>query len=335
MAVVSVIGPDARLVRTVVEGLRGSRHRVVTGAGPDQADGVIAVVGAPVGDSASGAGGAGGTGDSADDAAVVRAVRDTMGLCVLHVSEDAMADAVAEVAAEPGVVVCRWTASDGPAAPAALETLGRVVESLWVDMRRWTADARRADADRADRVRIAVRLAAERLASELLAEPVADAAGLDRRFRARLTVSVLEQGVEMPHLGPAVGETVGASGDSGASGRFAKADGLTALAGVAALGAGAVVGATVTRTVGAPVIGVIVGVPVAVATFLVRWWTQRSARRTQDAATRAATLRRHWAATVTDVVSRLEVPAVAEGLTDVSATARPDGHQAGRQVVAP
>ncbi|HIW90980.1 MAG TPA: hypothetical protein H9870_04875 [Candidatus Corynebacterium avicola] len=318
MAVVSVIGPDVRLVGAVVVGLRGSRHRVVTGAGPSDADGVIAVVGTSQQDAVSAGQG--------DDAQVVRAVRDAMGLCVLHVSEDALSGDLAEVAAEPGVVVSRWSAPDGPDAPASLETLARLVEPLWVDVRRWTADARRADADRADRVRIAVRLAAERLATELLADPVAGRSGrtdmteMDRIFRARLTVAVLEQGVEMPSLGPGVGEdaagadrAVPVSASNRASGKI---DGVTALTGVAALGAGAAVGAAVTRTIGAPLLGVVAGVPVALVTFLLRWRTHRSARRTQDAAAAAALLRRHWAATVTDVVSRLSVPTIADTLAD-------------------
>ncbi|MGO1950297.1 MAG: hypothetical protein ACTH1D_11735 [Mycobacteriaceae bacterium] len=299
MAVVSVVGPDAAVVEQVASGLRGGGqggpHRFVAGAGPGEADGVVAVV----------AGDGGG-----EDAGVVRAVRDAMGVCVLYTGGSPVID-------EPGVVVCRWSGTVGSGIDALRDTL----QGMWVDVGRWTSDARRADADRLDRVRIAVRLAAERIATELLGGSPGsgvevgpgDAAVLDAGFRARISVAVLEQGVEMPHLPVADVSAIDPAGQSPApspaGGRQAGA--VTAMASV---GAGLAVTAAVARMAGSPVLGAAVGVPVAAGTFAARWWTQRSARRTQDASRRAAALRRHWAATVTEVVARLDVPAVADTL---------------------
>lgn len=345
MAVVSVIGPDGRLVENVVDGLRPTRHRVVAGAGPAQADGVVAVVdtgtvGAGGTDGADYAEGADGANDATDavDAGVVRAVRDAMGVCVLYINGDAVSDAtiaatdIAEVAAEPGVIVCGWSGEDGPAAAASLAALRDTVDGLWVDLARWSADARRADADRLDRVRIAVRLAAERLANELLVDAANgphrglsrpdDADELDQQFRSRLAVAVLEQGVEMPNLGMS-GRDIGSggrreSGDTGAvdTPQHQATTAATAVTAATALGAGAAAAAAVTRLTGSVVLAAVVALPVSAATFLARWWSQRSNRRTQAASRQAADLRRHWAATVTDVVSRIQIPPVADSLAE-------------------
>lgn len=315
MAVVSVIGPDGRLVENVVDGLRPTRNRVVAGAGPAQADGVVAVVdtgtvGAGGADRADYAEGADGANDAADavDAGVVRAVRDAMGVCVLYINGDAVSDAtvaatdIAEVAAEPGVIVCRWSREDGPAVAASLAALRDTVDGLWVDLARWSADARRADADRLDRVRIAVRLAAERLANELLVDAPNgprrglsrpdDADELDQQFRSRLAVAVLEQGVEMPNLGMS-GRDIGSggrreSGDAGAvdapqhqaTTATTATTAATAVTAATALGAGAAAAAAVTRLTGSVVLAAVVALPVSAATFLARWWSQRSNRRT-------------------------------------------------------
>lgn len=218
------------------------------------------------------------------------------------------------------MVNCTWE-GDSAADPGQLVGLSGVLDGMWVDVDRWEADARRADAERLDRVRIAVRLAADRAATVLLdgfdgrdgSAAGVSAGELDARFRARLTVTVLEQGVDMPHLapaeppqdaGPSGGSGMpGTSGASGVPGRLVTA--------AAALGAGLAAAAGVLRLTDSLLAGVAAGALVAGATAGARWWAGRAARREREAARLAATLRRHWAATVTDVVARLVVPPVA------------------------
>lgn len=301
MTVISVIGPDARAVEQVTAGLKGvpvaadaPARRFVAGAGPGEADGVVAVV----------------TGGSQDDAGVIRAVRDAMGVCLVFAGRETSLD---ELADEPGIVVCRW---DGDAAgspsPASVAGLRSVVDGMWVDRDRWLADARRADADRADRVRIAVRLAAERIATDILGAEEkgagADSAVMDAEFRARLTVAVLEQGVEMPHLpephdGSSVIDVPPASG--GGSGLLSVA---------ASVGAGVAVLLATLRLAESPALAVAAGLAAVAVTAAVRWWAGSSARRDRDRAAVAAAMRRHWAATVTDVIGRLSVRPVAASL---------------------
>ncbi|MGP9724476.1 hypothetical protein ACT3SZ_10740 [Corynebacterium sp. AOP40-9SA-29] len=312
MTVISVIGPDARVVEQVTAGVRAldartggsTRRRYVAGAGPGEADGVVAVV------SPDGSGGAGGAGGA--DLEVLRAVRDAMGVVVLYAPASAHA-----LTDEAGVVHCTWE-GDSAAAPGQLAGLSSVLDTMWVDSARWESDARRADAERLDRVRIAVRLAADRAATALLDGQDGSAAGftageLDARFRARLSVAVLEQGVDMPHLAPAeTPQDAGASGAAGASGT----SGMSGMSGrlvtaAAALGAGLAAAAGVLRLTDSLLAALAAGVVVAGATAGARWWAGRAARREREAARLAAALRRHWAATVTDVVARLVVPPVA------------------------
>jgi hypothetical protein len=308
VTVISVIGPDARAVEQVTAGVgtatarRG--RRFAAGAGPGEADGVVAVVTSSE--------------VTAEDREVVRAVRDAMGVVVVYMPEspdDPDGPAGGGVPAEPGVVHCAW-GDDGYAGQRSLAGLAEVVDGMWVDRERWAADARRADADRLDRVRIAVRLAAERIATELLgtggtggAAGTAGAEELERVFRARLTVAVLEQGVEMPHL--AAPEGAGEEEDTSVASGGTVPHLVTV---AAALGAGGAAAAGVVRLTGSLAAGVVAGVLVMTATAVVRWWAGRAARREQAAARRAASLRRRWAATVTDVVARIAVPPVAEQL---------------------
>jgi hypothetical protein len=301
VTVISVIGPDARAVEQVTAGVgtatarRG--RRFAAGAGPGEADGVVAVVTSST--------------VTAEDREVVRAVRDAMGVVVVYGPDGDT------FPAEAGVVHCVW-GDDGYAGQRSLAGLAEVVDGMWVDRERWVADARRADADRLDRVRIAVRLAAERIATELLDTGTGGTAGtagtagaeeLDRMFRAQLTVAVLEQGVEMPNLAPA--ERTGEEEDTSAPSGGTAPHLVTA---AAALGAGGAAAAGVVRLTDSPVAAVAAGVLVMTATAVARWWTGRAARREQAAARRAASLRRRWAATVTDVVARIVVPPVAERL---------------------
>lgn len=312
MTVISVIGPDARVVEQVTAGVRaldartgGSiRRTYVAGAGPGQADGVVAVVPPDGGSGADGAGGA--------DLEVLRAVRDAMGVVVLYAPASAHA-----LADEVGVVHCTWEGGSA-AEPGHLARLSRVLDGMWVDADRWEADARRADAERLDRVRIAVRLAADRAATVLLdgldgrdgSAAGVGAGELDARFRARLTVTVLEQGVDMPHLAPAEPpQDAGASGGPGTSSTSGVPGRLVTAA--AALGAGVAAAAGVLRLTNSLLAAVAAGALVAGATAGARWWAGRAARREREAVRLAATLRRHWAATVTDVVARLVVPPVA------------------------
>lgn len=300
MTVISVIGPDARAVEQVTAGVRTAAgrpgRRFTAGAGPGEADGVVAVVTSPV--------------VTADDMEVVRAVRDAMGVVVVYTGDGT------DLADEAGVVHCAW-GGDGPAGPSSLAGLVDVIDGMWVDMDRWEADARRADADRLDRVRIAVRLAADRIATDLLDEDRADvswaggADELDRLFRARLSVAVLQQGVEMPHLAE-VGAGEAEEGPSVPTVPGARRETVSrVVTGVAAVGAGLAASAAALRVTDSVVIGMTVGLVVMVATATARWWTGRVARREQDWARLTATLRRRWAATVTDVIARIDVPTVA------------------------
>ncbi|WP_312809971.1 hypothetical protein [Corynebacterium variabile] len=162
--VVSVIGPERDKVAAVAATLqeRVPGRRFVVGAGPDTAGGVIAVT-------------AGKDSKDSKDTAIVRAVRDAMGGCVVYTGGELTA-----LSAEPGVTVVPW---DGDAADRRnIDRLAAAVTDRWIDVPRWVSDARRADADRIDRVRVAVRLTAERHASDLL-EPggQADVGGCSTR----------------------------------------------------------------------------------------------------------------------------------------------------------
>lgn len=290
--VVSVIGPERDKVAAVAAALqeRVPGRRFVAGAGPDTAGGVIAVT----------------AGEEDEDAAIVRAVRDAMGGCVVYTGGELTA-----LSAEPGVTVVPW---DGDAADRRnIDRLAAAVTDRWIDVPRWVSDARRADADRIDRVRVAVRLTAERHASDLL-EPggQADAATSDGRglldalFRARLRCTVLEHGVEWPHL-PESPTPAGASPVPGGD----RQRELLVL--VASCGAGLAAAVAVGRLAG-PLIGVFVGVIVAVTLALVRRRMLAGTRRERDRAAGAAQLRRQWGAVATEVVSRLRVPTVADAV---------------------
>ena len=306
MTVISVIGPDARAVEQVTAGVRTAAgrpgRRFTAGAGPGEADGVVAVVTSAV--------------VTADDMEVVRAVRDTMGVVVVYTQDGV------DVADEAGVVHCTWGA-DGHAGRRSLVGLADVIDGMWVDMDRWEADARRADADRLDRVRIAVRLAADRIATELLDQDAPGIGGagevgeageadeLDRLFRARLSVAVLEQGVEMPHLAPVGSRDVEEASTVPVADTQPRATVSRLVTGAAAVGAGLAAAAGVLRVTDSVLVAALAGVVVMAMTATVRWWVGRVARREQAAARLTATLRRRWAATVTDVVARIAVPTVA------------------------
>ncbi|MGP5931536.1 hypothetical protein [Corynebacterium glyciniphilum] len=306
MTVISVIGPDARAVEQVTAGVRTAAgrpgRRFTAGAGPGEADGVVAVVTSAV--------------VTADDMEVVRAVRDAMGVVVVYTQDGV------DVADEAGVVHCTWGA-DGHAGRRSLVGLADVIDGMWVDMGRWEPDARRADADRLDRVRIAVRLAADRIATELLDQDAPGIGGagevgeageadeLDRLFRARLSVAVLEQGVEMPHLAPVGSRDVEEASTVPVADTQPRATVSRLVTGAAAVGAGLAAAAGVLRVTDSVLVAALAGVVVMAMTATVRWWVGRVARREQAAARLTATLRRRWAATVTDVVARIAVPTVA------------------------
>jgi hypothetical protein len=321
---VSVIGPDQAVAERVAAALRevpgASRHRIVVGAGPGAATGkqgagfgVVAVVPSPC---------------TAEDARVVRAVRSAVGGCVLYAEgagdggEDREHGELSALVAEPGVVTVRWP-SGGVSDAAAVADLRTVLDGMWVDVPHWIADARRADADRADRVRIAVRLAADGTAEELLdgirgqygrSTTVPDTATLDAAFRARLTVAVLEQGVEMPNLADPAGPDVSGPG----TGVPRPDRSALVLSAVAAAGAALAAGAGAARVIGGSggaVAGAVVAVTVAALVLTVRWRTLVAASRQRAAEEAARGIRRRWTATVADVVARLRVPSVAEAVT--------------------
>ena len=350
---VSVIGPDEATARDVAAALQGSgggsggglggalRHRIVVGAGPDPVSphpgrsfGVVAVVPAPC---------------TAADARVVRAVVASVGGCVLYAesggddpADPADTTELAALVAEPGVVTVRWhrDAATGAATDrAALAELREVLDGMWVDVPRWLADARRADADRADRVRITVRLAAEDIATDLLDSArhdrgdrrsgTVDTAALDADFRSRLTVAVLEQGVEMPHLAAPedAPDTPGAADTTDTAGTAATATGAgpdrsaLALSVVAAAGAALAAGAAAGRVAGAAV-GTVVALAVAALVLLIRWRTLVAASRTRGREAALVALRRRWTTTVTDVVARLQVPSVAVAVAEETGVQR-------------
>ena len=308
--VVSVIGPERDKVAAVAAALqeRVPGRRFVVGAGPDTAGGVIAVT--P------------GTEDKdGEDAAIVRAVRDAMGGCVVYIGGELTA-----LSAEPGVTVVPW---DGDAADRRnIDRLAAAVTDRWIDVPRWVSDARRADVDRVDRVRVAVRLTAERHAADLLEHPGGVVAGdaatatgrsrLDALFRARLRCTVLEHGVEWPHLstGPTSGGASAATAPSPvlplplSSGGDRQRELLVLMA---SCGAGLAAAVAAGRLAG-PVVGVLVGLVVAVTLALVRRRMLTGARRERDRAAGAAHLRRRWGAVATEVVSRLRVPTVADAI---------------------
>lgn len=298
--VVSVIGPERDEVAAVAAALqeRVPGRRFVIGAGPDTAGGVIAVT-------------AGKDSKDSKDTAIVRAVRDAMGGCVVYSGGDPAS--LTPLSTEPGVTVVPW---DGDAADRRnIDRLAEVVMDRWIDVPRWVSDARRADADRIDRVRVAVRLTAERHASDLLETgmPVSgDAATSDGRgrldalFRARLRCTVLEHGVEWPHLP----ESPAPTGVSPVSGGDRQRELLVL---VASCGAGLAAAVAVGRLAG-PLVGVLVGVVIAVALALVRRRMLAGARRERDRAAGVAQLRRQWGAVATEVVSRLRVPTVADAV---------------------
>ncbi|HAJ51125.1 MAG TPA: hypothetical protein DCM55_00440, partial [Corynebacterium variabile] len=111
--VVSVIGPERDKVAAVAAALqeRVPGRRFVVGAGPDTAGGVIAVT----------------TGEEDEDAAIVRAVRDAMGGCVVYTGGELTA-----LSAEPGVTVVPW---DGDAADRRnIDRLAAAVTDRWIDV---------------------------------------------------------------------------------------------------------------------------------------------------------------------------------------------------------
>lgn len=350
---VSVIGPDEATARDVAGALQGSggrpgggsggtlRHRIVVGAGPDptashpgRSFGVVAVVPAPC---------------TAADARVVRAVVASVGGCVLYAESGGDDPAeLAALVAEPGVVTVRWhrDAATGAATDrAALAELRTVLDGMWVDVPRWLADARRADADRADRVRITVRLAAEDIATDLLdgarrdggdgrsgavdTVDTVDTAALDAAFRSRLTVAVLEQGVEMPHL-TAPEDTPDTAEDRESTAATATTDpavttrpdrSALALSALAAGGAALAAGAAAGRVAGAAV-GTVVALAVAALVLVIRWRTLVAASRTRGREAALVALRRRWTTTVTDVVARLQVPSVAVSVAEETGVQR-------------
>lgn len=288
MKSVSVIGPDRSAVDAVAAGIR--RCRVLPGAGPGEGvDGVVAVVPALEG----------------EDLEVVRAVRDSMGVCVVVTDAPDADDAArgsSSAGAGAGIVVVP---------PGRPDELQDVVDGLWVDRARWLAEARRRDAERLERVRIAVRLAAQRAAAELHGLPAGPAA--DDAFRARLRLAVLEQGAEAPPMGWSDVADVPSAGDAGddrtPAGTPAGTPAVARSAGAAAavLAAGAVL-----ARAGAPGwLAAVLAVAGCAAVAWARVRAVRAERRRRREEVERGLRRERWDAEVSDCVRRIRLPSVA------------------------
>lgn len=272
MKKVSVIGPDAAQVRQVAQQLQ--RCKPLVGAGPqDQPDGVVAVV----------------HGWSAEDQQVVEAVAQAMGMAIILTQ--------GEWPPQVGVLVC----SD-------VSAVQRAIDEAVLDRERWAGDARRADVDRADQVRVAVRLEVHQVASDLLqgSEAMPER---HEMFVRHLRRAVLRQGVPWPVV------PVAEAPDMPSARRMLGMDDAAmhvALTVLASCAGGVAVAVACARLFGNPAVGILIGVLVAVAGAMGRWWLARQkladARRAQE----AAVLKEAWTALTADVLARIRIPRVAE-----------------------
>lgn len=279
MKTIAVIGPDQRLAQTLATQLMRCRAKV--GAGPqDNPDGVVAVVGDW----------------TAADQGVVDAVSQAMGAVVLYRPASAH-DTTKPWPHQPGVYHCTTVAE-----------VQEAIDSLFLNRTRWFADARRADLEREDRVRIAVRLEMRRVASNL-AEQVEDLREAHERFVAHLQLAMLRHGVAWPAIQTdrEMGEMDVTRNKTGEAGALA-----AGVIGGLALGFG------LTRLTGQPVLGVILGLLVAVVGTGVRLTMVRSQQREADRAKHRATVRESWMALVADAMSRSNLPRVHETLGSVA-----------------
>lgn len=277
MKVIAVIGPDVHAAQSVAAQLL--RCRAVVGAGPQQhPDGVLAVVG----------------GWTAEDHKVVNAVTQAMGVVLLYQQQSEQAEASAWEA-QPGVIIC-----------TTLSEVQNAVDNLVLHRQRWAADARRGDMERADRVRVAVRLEAKRVAQELLNTcDEGSEENLQELFEQHLRWALLRQGVACPSIHAQPMPQVSAS-----TGLWWSV--LVAL--LAGLCGGLAMGFGVGRALGQPWWGVVLGVVLALLSAGVRVALVRSAEHKALAARRAVALKESWAALTSDVLSRVQIPCVADAI---------------------
>lgn len=279
MKTIAVIGPEQAAVEKVAAQLIGVR--ALPGAGPGEGiDGVVAVAG-----------------EATEEAVeIVQAVARRIG-AVAVVTDHRWPNI-------PGVYVLSSQDASG---------LQRLIDHLYVDVRRWEVDARRADQQRVEQTRVAIRLRMQRFIREGctardLGEPGSEARQLvHQRFLAELRVAVLAQGILCPPLDatpPPAATPVEVPGRS---------------AQLATLAAGVVgiVGLlfAVGRLAGFPWLGLVLGLLAAAA---LGWFRLSAQQRSVARAQREADFRllqEAWGAQVTEVIARMQVPRVAEQLT--------------------
>lgn len=277
MKTIAVIGPDQRAAQTVASQL--ARCRAIVGAGPqDNPDGVVAVVSAW----------------TEADQKVVDAVSQAMGAVVLY-RPRAVAEQQDRWQEQPGVYHC-----------TSVGDVQEAVDTLFLNQRRWEADARRADLERADRVRVAVRLEMNKVASEMMGEGKhTDTHAAHSEYVQRLRLAVLRQGVACPSI----------SHDSVTTPPQQKRNRLVELGALAAgMIGGLAMGFALGRVLGHPGWGLVLGLLLALVGAGVRVGVVRANERQGQAARQAAALKEAWSALTTDVLSRVQIPRVADAV---------------------
>lgn len=284
MKTIAVIGPDADEAARVAGTL--TSVRALPGAGPkDGIDGVIAVADSP----------------DIDNVQVVTAIVESMGTIVV-------------------VTDARW-----PDIPGAhfcsrqdVATLQSLTNRLWVDEHDWATEARRGDHNRLEQAKVAIRLHTQRAGQDVLqrtadaAEPVDGSRNAEvlrsahEQFLAQLRVAVLAQGIVCPHVPDSPPEP---ATPVELPGRVAQLAALIA-------GVIGIVGLffAVGRVAGLPWLGLCLGI---VAAGAVAWFRGITLRRQHARAQFHAdlqALQTAWSARVTEVLSRLSAPRVAEQL---------------------
>lgn len=283
MKKIAVIGPDERSAQAVASQL--TRCKAVLGAGPqDGVDAVVAVVGPW----------------TPEDQRVVDAVSQAMGAVMLYrprggsPSDEQHSQRQRAWANQPGVYHC-----------ATVADVQEAVDSIVLNKQRWAADARRADLERSERVRVSVKLEMNRVASEIINDPTHNNEAAHRAFTQRLRLAILRQGVSCPSI-PVQVEGVSESNAEGRTQQF------IALA-VGAVG-GLAVGFAVGRGTGNVLVGVLAGLLCAALGAMARVWMVRHAESKQRAAHRAVALKEAWSVLTTDVLTRVQIPRVADAV---------------------
>lgn len=284
---VAVIGPDHARAQAVATQLM--RCRAVVGAGPqDNPDGVIAVVGEC----------------TERDYEVVNAVRQAMGAVILYrvrAPQDRPQHQPQDQEQPPPTP---WPEQVGVFHCTSVAEVQEAVDGLVLSRSRWTADARRADLERADRVRIAVRVEMNKVTQALIDDGAAeDPQAAHEQFLRRLRAAVLRQGVAWPAVDTEC-DLEAAVQRRNVAGEF------SALA--AGLLGGLLAGFALGRVLGQPLLGLAVGLLIAVVGAGTRLFMVRSSHRAAEVAKRGAALRETWMGLVADVMSRVNIPRVAD-----------------------